>query len=49
MSAYEESGRSLEDAMKNELAHGMRSLSSPELFESLGRFAAGAGRHGEGT
>jgi enoyl-CoA hydratase len=45
-SAYEEAGRSLDDAMANELAHGMRSLESPELFDALMKFMSGAGRGG---
>jgi enoyl-CoA hydratase len=48
-SACEQDGLSLEAAMKNELAHGLRSLSSPELFEALGRYASGEGRHGKGV
>lgn len=45
-SAYEEGGRSIDDAMANELAHGMRSLESPELFEALMKFLSGQGRGG---
>jgi enoyl-CoA hydratase len=47
MSAHEQGGRSLEDAMRNELAHGMRTLASGETLEGAKRFAAGEGRHGE--
>jgi enoyl-CoA hydratase len=48
-SAYEQDGLSLDAAMKNELTHGMRSLSSPELFDALGRYLSGEGRHGKGV
>jgi enoyl-CoA hydratase len=36
----------LDAAMARELAHGERSLQSPGLAEGVGRFVAGAGRHG---
>jgi enoyl-CoA hydratase len=45
-SAYEQSGMSLEEALRNELRHGMASLASPELLEGLEAFATGEGRHG---
>jgi enoyl-CoA hydratase len=48
-SAYEQASLSLDDALRNELALGMRSLSSPELFDALGRFLSGEGRHGRGV
>lgn len=48
-SAHEQAGLSLDAAMKNELQHGMRSLASPELFDALGRFMSGEGRHGKGV
>lgn len=36
----------LDAALARELEHGERSLASPELGEAVGRFVAGAGRHG---
>jgi enoyl-CoA hydratase len=39
-------GLDLDAALAKELEHGERSLASPELAEALGRFLAGAGRHG---
>jgi enoyl-CoA hydratase len=44
LSLLEEEGRSLQDAMANELAHGRRSLADAQ--SGLERFRAGAGRHG---
>lgn len=35
-----------EDALANELRHGVTSLSSPELVQGLEAYARGAGRHG---
>jgi enoyl-CoA hydratase len=46
LSALEQDGLSEAAAMRGELAHGMLSLSSPEIAEGVGRFQAGAGRHG---
>jgi enoyl-CoA hydratase len=46
LSALEQDGRSESDAIANELAHGRRSLASPELAEGIGRFRGGGGRHG---
>jgi enoyl-CoA hydratase len=46
-SAIEQHAMSLHDALDNELRHGMRSLSSTELAEGVGRFVAGAGRGGK--
>ena len=45
-SAYEQSSMDLETALANELTHGMKSLSDPEMLEAIARFVAGAGRHG---
>jgi enoyl-CoA hydratase len=45
-SSYEQWGLPYEDAMRIELRHGRRSLASPELGASVGRFVQGAGRHG---
>jgi enoyl-CoA hydratase/carnithine racemase len=44
LSLLEQEGRSLQDAMANELAHGRRSLADAQ--SGLERFRAGAGRHG---
>ncbi len=45
-SAYEQWGMSLEDALANELSHGLRALSDPDMAAGASRFAKGAGRHG---
>lgn len=45
-SAYEQHGMALETALANELEHGLRSLSDPELAAAVGRFVSGAGRGG---
>lgn len=45
-SAYEQWGMSLEDALANELSHGLRALSDPDMVAGATRFAKGAGRHG---
>ena len=36
-----------EDAMANELRHGMTSLSSGDALAGAASFASGAGRHGK--
>jgi len=46
MSAYEQSSVSLDEALANELQHGLRSLAAPELMEGVARFVGGAGRGG---
>jgi enoyl-CoA hydratase len=46
-SAYEQASMSIDDAIRNELRHGLDSLASPELPEAVARFVAGAGRHGK--
>jgi enoyl-CoA hydratase len=45
-SAYEQFGMSLDDALGNEFALGLRTLRSGEPFEGAADFARGAGRHG---
>jgi enoyl-CoA hydratase len=47
LSAIEGMELAFDDAMKNELAHGMRSLE--DVAAGLARFASGAGRHGSFT
>jgi len=47
LSAYEQDGLPLAEALQNELRHGMRSLADPGFFEGLRSFAAGEGRHGK--
>ena len=49
MSAYEQGGMSAADAMSNEFARGLVPLTRGEAAEGARRFAAGAGRHGEGA
>ncbi len=46
LSAYEALGMNEDQAIANELAHGMRSLADPEMLEGVGNFARGAGRGG---
>ncbi len=45
-SAYEQASLSLDDAIANELAHGMKALADPAMVAGASRFAGGAGRHG---
>ena len=45
-SAYEQWGMRQGDALANEFAHGMKTISSGETVKGAGRFAGGAGRHG---
>ncbi|MGI5288925.1 crotonase/enoyl-CoA hydratase family protein [Nonomuraea polychroma] len=45
LSVLEQHGRGEEDAMRNELRHGLVSL--PDAVDGAARFAAGAGRHGD--
>ena len=45
LSLLEQHGLSEEDAMANELRHGMVSLQADAL-DGAARFSAGAGRHG---
>lgn len=37
------------DAMSNETRLGLGSLASPQMFEAVGRFVSGEGRHGSGV
>lgn len=45
-SAYEQSGLTIDEALANEFALGMRTLAGDEALAGAARFAAGAGRHG---
>lgn len=45
LSAYEQFGMSIEEAMRNEFKHGIASLKAGSV-EGAQRFAGGAGRHG---
>jgi len=45
-SAYEQDGRSLEDALAHEYMLGAATLDHTETREGIRRFASGAGRHG---
>ncbi|PLW70293.1 crotonase/enoyl-CoA hydratase family protein [Pseudohalioglobus lutimaris] len=47
MSAYEQWGLPLDDAMKNEFRRGMQVVESLETVSGATRFAAGKGRHGK--
>jgi enoyl-CoA hydratase len=47
LSAREQWTLPLEEALRNELDHGLRTLASGETAAGLGRFVAGEGRHGE--
>lgn len=46
LSAHEQWSMGFEAALANELRHGLRALSSPEIGEGVGRFVGGAGRGG---
>ncbi|MGC8580408.1 MAG: crotonase/enoyl-CoA hydratase family protein [bacterium] len=46
LSAIEQFDYDFEQALKNELRHGMNSLNSQEIVEGLNRFMKGQGRHG---
>lgn len=48
-SAYEQWSMSIEDALANETQHGLVPLRSGEAVEGASRFAAGAGRSGQGV
>lgn len=48
-SAIEAWDMSHQDAMANETRLGIGSLSSPQMFEAVGRFVSGEGRHGSGV
>jgi len=45
-SAYEQSALTLDDALANEFALGMRTLEQADALAGAARFAAGGGRHG---
>jgi enoyl-CoA hydratase len=45
-SAYEQDGRSLDDAIANEYRLGVATLGSAEFASGVARFVAGEGRHG---
>lgn len=47
LSAYEQWGMSLADAMRNEFEHGLSVVASRETLEGAARFASGKGRHGD--
>lgn len=47
LSAYEQWGLSLEDALGNEFQRGMQVIASRETVTGASRFAAGKGRHGD--
>lgn len=45
-SAYEQAGKSIDDALANEFRRGMEVIASGETAAGAKRFAGGAGRHG---
>jgi len=47
LSAIEQEHMDLDAAILNELQHGKRAISSPEMLTGLTRFRGGAGRHGK--
>lgn len=47
LSACEQWGMSLEDALANEFSRGTQVIDSLETLTGAGRFAAGSGRHGD--
>ena len=46
LSAYEQAGLTIPDALRNEFRHGMEVIRSGETAAGAQRFAGGAGRHG---
>ncbi len=46
LSAYEQHGMDLEEALRNEYKHGIATIRSGETLEGATRFAEGKGRHG---
>jgi enoyl-CoA hydratase/carnithine racemase len=46
LSAYEQGGLSVDDALRNEFRHGLEVIQSGETRAGAERFAGGAGRHG---
>ncbi|HTL83677.1 MAG TPA: crotonase/enoyl-CoA hydratase family protein [Acidimicrobiia bacterium] len=46
LSSYEQWEHGVADALRIEYEHGMNVLQSGEMLEGIGRFTAGAGRHG---
>jgi len=47
LSAYEQYGMPLKEALENEFQHGLKVVESNEIFEGATRFVKGAGRHGK--
>jgi enoyl-CoA hydratase len=47
LSAYEQHGLSIREAMAEEFEHGLKTLQSGETFEGAKRFAKGNGKHGQ--
>ncbi len=47
LSAYEQWGMSLDDALRNEFERGLAVIASRETVEGATRFASGKGRHGD--
>jgi enoyl-CoA hydratase len=47
LSAYDQYGLIIREAMSNEFEHGLKTLQSGETFEGAKRFSKGAGKHGE--
>jgi enoyl-CoA hydratase len=46
LSSYEQWEHGVADALRIEYEHGMNVLQSGEMLDGIGRFTAGAGRHG---
>ncbi|MBU0544737.1 MAG: crotonase/enoyl-CoA hydratase family protein [Proteobacteria bacterium] len=47
MSAYEQWGKSFDDAMTNEFRHGMETVKKGEAFQGAEKFTKGVGKHGK--
>ena len=47
LSAYEQFGMPLKEALENEFRHGLKTVESNEIFEGATRFVKGSGRHGK--
>jgi len=47
LSAYEQFGMNIDEALANEYEHGIKVIESGETFDGAERFAKGEGRHGK--
>jgi enoyl-CoA hydratase len=47
LSAYEQYGLKMKQALENELEHGLKTLAAGEIREGAARFTKGVGKHGK--